>query len=62
MIKCYIEVVKRGNTQYRLLASELDDCNMLYPLDMPLDECKAEYAEHRGFSLGSFIFEEVQHG
>ena len=60
MIKCFIETVKRGNTQYRLLASELDTCNMLYSMDIPLDECKAKYAEHHGFSLGSFIFEEVQ--
>lgn len=59
MIKCYIEIVKRGNTQYRLLASELDDCNMLYPMSMTLEECKAEYANHHGFSLGSFDFVEV---
>jgi hypothetical protein len=59
MIKCFIEIVKRGNKQYRLLASELDECNMLYPMDMPLDECKAEYAEHHGFSIGSFEFVEV---
>ena len=59
MIKCYIETVKRGNTQYRLLASALDSCNMLYPMDMPLGECKAEYAEHHGFSIGSFTFVEV---
>lgn len=60
MIKCYIEVVTRGNTQYRLLASELDECNILYPMDMPLEECKTEYAEHHGFSIGSFEFVVVE--
>jgi hypothetical protein len=60
MIKCYIEVIKRGNITYRLLASELDDCNMLFPMSTPLDECKEVYAKYHGFSLGSFIFVEVE--